>query len=127
LIRGIERETRREVIGDTVDKEASIAKIRLHLAEQFNLPKERIGSMLPSFIATLESHMGNLEKSLLEDDHVLIGKAGHTIKGAFLNLGLHDCAELALAIEEKGRVGATYQEFKKSIEELRALLQPILE
>ena len=101
--------------------------IRWHLTEQFNLPMEQVDMMLPSFIATLGSHMCNLENALAENNLVLLSKVGHTIKGAFLNLGMQDCAVIALSIEEKGRQGDSLADFKKMIEELRLLIQPILE
>jgi HPt (histidine-containing phosphotransfer) domain-containing protein len=88
---------------------------------------EQIDILLPSFIATLGTHMGNLETALADNNPALLGKVGHTIKGAFLNLGLKDCAEIALSIEEKGRQGGSLMDFKKLIEELRLLIKPVIE
>ncbi len=88
---------------------------------------EQIDMLLPSFIATLGTHMRNLENALASNNQELLGKAGHTIKGAFLNLGLHDCAQIALIIEEKGRQGGSPTDFKKHIEDLRFLIRPVLE
>ena len=105
----------------------SVDSIRLHLTRQFNLPVEQIDTLMPSFIATLGTHMANLENALAENNPVLLGKVGHTIKGAFLNLGLQDCAEIALAIEKKGRHGSNLDEFRKLVEDLRLLIKPVLE
>lgn len=104
----------------------SIEKIKTHLAEQFSLPTDQIEIMLPSFLAALRSHMENLEKALEENDTVLLGRAGHTIKGAFLNLGLDDCAQIALCIEEKGKQGDTSTDFRSLVEELRLRLDPLV-
>ncbi len=110
-----------------MSEKSSIERIRLHLAEQFNLPMEQIDSMMPSFMATLGIHMGNLEKALAENNPILLGKAGHTIKGAFLNLGLMDCARIALVIEEKGRQGDNHTDFSRLVKDLRLLISPVLE
>jgi len=115
------------MIGKSVNKEKIVESIRLHLSEHFNLPLEQIEMLLPSFIAALGTHMSNLENALVEKNPVLLGKVGHTIKGAFLNLGLQDCAQIALVIEEKGRNGGNIGDFGKLIEDLRLLIKPVLE
>lgn len=104
-----------------------IRGIKLHIARQFNLPEEQIEAMLPSFISTLEKHMQNLEDALAENDPQVLAKAGHTIKGACLNLGLEDCAQIALRIEEKGRTGDPATNFTPLVEDLRLKLAPVLE
>lgn len=104
-----------------------VQDIRNHLAAQFNLPLEQIDSMMPSFIATLGKHMANLEQALQSGDAKLIGKVGHTIKGAFLNLGMSDCARIALTIEEKGRNGGgSMVEFHQLVDKLRSHLSQLL-
>jgi len=103
-----------------------IQHIKTYLEEQFNLPAEQIEMLLPSFIATLGSHMRNLEDALQENNPASIGKVGHTIKGAFLNLGLEDCASIALRIEERGKAGDHATNFKQLVEDLRVKLNPVL-
>jgi HPt (histidine-containing phosphotransfer) domain-containing protein len=78
-------------------------QIQSYLAKQFNLGSEQISEMLPSFITTLSGHMANLEEALKSGNLENLGKSGHTIKGAFLNLGLADCAEIAFQIEQGGK------------------------
>ena len=104
----------------------SLLEIKRYLANQFNLPDEQIEDMLPSFVTTLITHMENLESALAGKDYALIGAAGHTIKGAFLNLGLQECAEIALVIEEKGKEGDATTNFGKLIAELRVLVAPVV-
>lgn len=115
------------IIGKSVNQRRSVEGIRLHLTEQFHLPMDQIDMLLPSFITTLGTHMSNLENALAENNPVQLGKIGHTIKGAFLNLGLQDCAQIALLIEEKGRHGGALADFKILIEELRLMVRPVLE
>lgn len=107
-------------------QQLSIEKIRIHLAEQFNLPTEQVETMMPSFIAALNSHMQNLENALEQNNPLLLGKAGHTIKGAFLNLGLGDCASVAMRIEEKGKQGDTSIDYHSLVEDLRVRIKPLL-
>lgn len=104
-----------------------IQHIKTYLEEQFNLPAEQVEMLLPSFIATLGKHMQSLESALAENNPTSIGAVGHTIKGAFLNLGLEDCASIALRIEERGKAGDQATDYKKLVDELRLKLNPVLE
>jgi len=101
-------------------------QIKLHLARQFHLPEEQIELMLPNFITALVSHLHNLQKALESKDPVAIGKAGHTIKGAFLNLGLEDCAAIAKDIEQEGKAGNKAANFRELVQELAVKMQPVL-
>lgn len=114
------------MIGNIVNRKQSVENIKQHLTEQFNLPMEQVDMLLPSFLSTLGVHMCNLENALAENNPVQIGKVGHTIKGAFLNLGLQECAKIALRIEEKGREGGSSADFKRLVEDLRALISPVI-
>lgn len=102
-----------------------VAQIRRHLGEQFGLTADQVQEMLPSFITTLATHMDNLERSLGAGDPVVIGKAGHTIKGALLNLGLAEYAELAFRIEEKGKAGDAAADYPGLVARLRRLIEPL--
>ena len=64
---------------------------------------------------------------MAENNLASIGEVGHTIKGAFLNLGLDDCASIALQIEERGKAGDHETNFKQLVEDLRLKISPILE
>lgn len=75
--------------------------------------------MLPSFLETLATHMSNIESALKTSDLLLLGKAGHTMKGALLNLGLVDCAQIAMEIEEKGKSGDTSVDFVALVTDLK--------
>lgn len=103
-----------------------IDHIKQHLVEQFNLPSEQIELLMPSFIATLRTHMRTLQNALEGDNPQAIGEIGHTIKGAFLNLGLDDCAAIALRIEQRGKAGDCQADCKLLFEELRETILPII-
>ena len=102
-----------------------IQQIKAYLAEQFNLPDEQIDALLPSFIATLEVHLKNLEDALKENNPASMGRLGHTIKGAFLNLGLNDCAGIALQIEERGKAGDLTVDYKRLVMDLRRIITAV--
>ncbi len=75
--------------------------IRDHLKSAYLLSDEKIDALLPGFLETLRSHLEDLEHVLNGGDiKTMNRRAGHAIKGALLNLGLHDLAAIALAIEK---------------------------
>lgn len=102
-----------------------IDQIKLYLCDQFQLSPEQVGEMLPTFIVTLSTHMQNIERTLSENDLMALGRAGHTMKGALLNLGLNDCAQLALHIEERGKAGDRYTDYAALVADLRKRIGPL--
>lgn len=103
-----------------------IDQIKTYLNNQFNLGDEQVAEMLPSFISTLASHMTNLETAFESGDLGILGKSAHTIKGAFLNLGLNDCAEIALQIERRGKAGDQSADFAHMVTSLREKIDMII-
>lgn len=97
-------------------------QIKDHLARQFNLTNDQIDSMISGLIATLAGHIDNLEKVLEEGDLEQLGKAGHTIKGALLNLGLNECAEIAYDIEVKGKAGERDADYRSMVGSMRKII-----
>jgi HPt (histidine-containing phosphotransfer) domain-containing protein len=100
--------------------------IKNYLAKQFHLPEEQIEEMLPTLLNTLKSHMNRLQDALANSSPLQIGKMGHTIKGAFLNLGLKECAEIAQNIEVSGKEGNDQADYQKMFDELCVYVDPIL-
>lgn len=108
-------------------QQQKINRIKEHLAEQFHLPAEQIDMLMPSFITTLQTHMASLRQALDGDNPQVIGELGHTIKGAFLNLGLDQCAAIALQIEHQGKAGDRLTNYRQLYNELHNTLRPIIE
>jgi len=100
--------------------------IKLHLTKQFSFTAEQVEMMLPSFISTLASHLNNLESAVDGKDPELVGKAGHTLKGALLNLGLADCAVIALEMEQNGKRGNTEFDYETHLHNLRNKIGDLL-
>ena len=97
-------------------------QIKEHLARQFNLTTEQIDSMISGLISTLAGHIRNLEEVLDQGDLEQLGKAGHTIKGALLNLGLNECAEMAYEIEAGGKAGDRDVDYKLLVSSMRKII-----
>jgi len=82
--------------------------------------------MIPGMVATLASHMDNLEKAFYADDLEQLGKAGHTMKGALLNLGLSECAEIAFEIERNGKSAEHSTDYQALVSSLREKIDPYI-
>jgi HPt (histidine-containing phosphotransfer) domain-containing protein len=76
--------------------------IREHMKSSYLLNDEKIHAILPGFLAALNEHMADLEQKLAEGESASLAATGHTIKGALLNLGLFELADLAYKIEKQG-------------------------
>jgi HPt (histidine-containing phosphotransfer) domain-containing protein len=105
----------------------SVEEIKKYLSEHFHLPVDQVETMMPSFLSTLGMHMENLEEALNKNNLMQVGKAGHTIKGAFLNLGLNECARIARDIEEYGKAEDPAIDYRSKIDLLHHHLKDILQ
>ena len=75
------------------------------LCDHYKLSGDKVTEMLPTFLSVLRNHMRDMESVLEQKDVRAIGKAGHTLKGALMNLGLDELAEIAQSIEIAGKEG----------------------
>ena len=87
-----------------MDRETYLQVIQEHMKSSYLLSDDKINAILPGFLSTLESHLGTLEEKLAEGELSSLGVAGHTIKGALLNLGLFELADTAYKIEQHGKL-----------------------
>lgn len=102
-----------------------VEEIKNYLSEQFHLPLEQVETMMPSFIVALRSHMETLENAVRQGDVAQVGIAAHTIKGAFLNLGLEECAKIALDIEKTAKAGNSRLDYSSKLDALHRHLEPV--
>lgn len=86
-----------------MDKETYLQVIQEHMKRSYLLSEDKINTILPGFLTTLERHLAHLEDRLSKGDLSSLGVAGHTIKGALLNLGLFELADTAYTIEQHGK------------------------
>jgi len=94
-------------------------RIKVHLRSAFNLPDDKVATMLPAFLVTLQGHMGKIEELFAAADLVELSKAAHTLKGALLNLGLKELADIAYTIECRGKAQDIATDFQDLVSQLR--------
>lgn len=93
--------------------------IRNHLSTSYLLSEEKIDSVLPGLLDTLQKLMHNLEEIAARETDEAVSRAGHAIKGALLNLGLTDLADKAFVIEKNCKSGAVDWNCSRFINELK--------
>jgi HPt (histidine-containing phosphotransfer) domain-containing protein len=89
------------------------------MKNSYLLDDQRIKTILPGFLSTLEQHMLILEQCRTEGKLKDLGTAGHTLKGALLNLGLFELAEVAYEIEKQGKQEAEDADYPAMIRHLK--------
>ncbi len=82
-----------------MNRDACLQAIRDHLQTAYLLTEKKTEEMIPVFVATLGDHVERLAALAAAGDLDELGRAGHAVKGALLNMGLPDLAELARRIE----------------------------
>jgi HPt (histidine-containing phosphotransfer) domain-containing protein len=100
--------------------------IREHLRSSYLLSEEKIEAVLPRFLDTVAQLMSELEHICTTDDTTAISRTGHAMKGALLNLGLHDLAQKAYNIEKNQENNGTEQDCAQLIGELKQEIIKIL-
>ena len=75
-------------------------RIKSHLKSAYFFSDAKVDEIYPQFIATIKSMLADLENISRTGDINALSHAGHAIKGALLNLGLSEHADIAQAIEK---------------------------
>ncbi|MBU1138456.1 MAG: Hpt domain-containing protein [Proteobacteria bacterium] len=88
--------------------------------------EDTVDAMLPAFLTTLQNHMQNLEDALALNDPATLGRLGHALKGALLNLGLDDLADIAHTIEIEGKSGSSDADYASMVIRLKVKMAEIL-
>ena len=86
-----------------MNRDVYLQAVRQHLQTAYLLNEEKTEGMIPVFVATLREHVERLAALADTGDLDELGRAGHAVKGALLNMGLPDLAELARQLEQQGR------------------------
>jgi len=111
---------------EDMQREEYHQQIRDHLRMAYLLSDEKIEQVMPKFIATLASLMHDLEKFSATGDFKALNDAGHAMKGALLNLGLRQVADIALSIEKFSPSETDATVLAGRLSELRKELQKII-
>jgi len=102
-----------------MDRETYMQVIKEHMKSSYLLSDEKIAEILPGFLATMKNHLDNLEEKLAKGEPAELGVAGHTIKGALLNLGLFELADTAHIIEQRGKLLDTDTDYITLVDHLK--------
>ena len=98
-----------EVIEPVLDS-ATVARLR-QLAESVARPGEDlIGRLVDIFVTDSRTRFTDCGRAWREADHVVAGRAAHTIKGSASNLGANRVVAAAKVIEEACRMAADVDE-----------------
>ena len=93
-------------------------QIRDHLARAYMLSDDKIDIFLPNFLTTLQTHLDNLQRPVEAENLEELSRAAHTLKGALLNLGLKELADVAYQMELQSKAGdrsSDYQSWARQL------------
>ena len=102
-----------------MDKAAYLQTIKQHLQTAYLLSEDKAASMIPVFVNTLKNHVNQLAELANYGDAEQLSRASHTVKGALLNIGLSELAELAFTIEQQCQNGENPPSCQPLIHELQ--------
>ena len=94
-------------------------QVKKYLSQHFGLPDEQIEVMMPEFRKTLSQHMNGLTSAHRQNSLIALKDAAHTMKGALLNLGFAESAQLAQKIEMESGAGNTMIDYSLLIDKIR--------
>lgn len=99
--------------------------IKDHLRTSYLLSEEKIEEVLPRFITIVAALITELEEVSGTENIEAINRTGHSMKGALLNLGLLQLADIAFRIEKFDPVSGSGTDVTKYIAELKFELRKI--
>ena len=102
-----------------MERTAYLETMRLHLKTAYLLSDEKTATMIPVFISTLHTHVNRLAELAARDDLQELSRASHAVKGALLNMGLADLAEIAHTLEKQCKSGDCTLDYRALIAELQ--------
>ncbi len=82
------------------------------------LSEEKSEQLMPNFLSSLRNQVLELQPIHSRGDLQTLGKSSHKVKGALLNLGLTDLADVAYTIEQNSKSGNHEYNYQETIEEL---------
>ena len=81
---------------------------------------------MPQFLDTIKKLMSELDDLAEMNKTDALSRTGHAMKGALLNLGLHDLAEKAFFIEKHGQISEPDQSYIQLVNELKQEVKKIV-
>ena len=81
---------------------------------------------MPQFLETIKILMSELDDLVVIKKTDDLCRAGHAMKGALLNLGLHDLAEKAFSIEKHKQIYGANRDCVQLVDELKQEINKII-
>ena len=100
----------------------SLEQVCKHLMKNFGLEMEEAESVLEVYADSLKENLLHLQQTLDNGEQVEGGRQAHALKGALLNLGLPDLADIAFILE-KGLPKEITDEYQDMVTTLTDTLQ----
>lgn len=110
-----------------MERTAYLHIIKQHLQTAYLLSEEKTETMIPVFVNTLRSHMNRLAELAAGGDMEQLSRASHAVKGALLNMGLADLAQVAHSIEKHSKNGESSLDYLTMITELQEMVSQLSE
>ena len=81
---------------------------------------------MPRFLETIKNLMSELDNLAAINKNEALSRTGHAMKGALLNLGLHDLAEKAFSIEKHEQICDADRDCVQLVDELKQEINKII-
>ena len=81
---------------------------------------------MPRFLETIKNLMSELDNLAAMNKNEALSRTGHAMKGALLNLGLHDLAEKAFSIEKHEQICDADRDCVQLVDELKQEINKII-
>ncbi len=105
----------------------SVAQIKNHLVETYQLPLTDMDKFLRSCKVSLSADLVKITKAIENDNFSELSLASHSLKGLLLNLGLRGLAAEAHAIEQAAKSKDQTKDYKAALALLNGTLESLLE
>ncbi len=93
--------------------------IEKHLVAEYGLPKENVKMMLDASKQSLTENIALAVESVANGDSKTLLRAAHSMKGALLNLGQKEVADVAGALEKIAESPDSQDQFLEYIADLK--------
>ena len=105
----------------------SAKQVSQHLAEVYQLPLQKIDTLLQSSIISIFTCLDDLGRAVQNKKFSEMSLAAHSLKGVLLNMGLESHAAEAQAIEQSAKDQDNVKDYKAAVALLHETLQSLKE
>lgn len=109
---------------DKKDKDL-VEQVLLHLQTNFSVSVVESNNILKTIAFTLRKNLADLRRACEDNNLPKMARHLHSIKGALLNLGQNDLAEMTELMEIACRAGEKHH-YLNSVQKIANLLNPLI-